>query len=164
MENANNPGKKARANPVYITPVLRQVYNSESSDELPEGDEEYKPSSKKKRQRKKKMAATNNKDDDEIAVLDEKINPKTKMRLIQNKSKTMRTTSSVQEMLKRIAEFSQSANTVDAAAGEESDDDSDLTCSVCMFSFWYSRQLQEHIRTQHGMDKQQTGHKQEGNQ
>ena len=157
MENTNNPAKKARANPVYITPVLRQVYNSESSDELPEGDEEYKPSSKKKRQRKKKMAATNNKDDDEIAVLDEKINQKTKLRLMQNKSKKGITTSSVQEMLKRISEFSQSANTVDAAA-EESDDDSDLSCSVCMSSFWYTRELQEHMRTDHGMDKQQTGH------
>ena len=163
MENTSNPAKKARANPVYITPVLRQVYNSESSDELPEGDEEYKPSSKKKRQRKKKTAATNNKDDDEIAVLDEKINPKTKMRLMQNKSKKMRTTSSVQEMLKRITEFSQSANTVDAA-GEESDDDSDLTCSVCLSSFWYTRELQEHMRTDHGMDKQQAGDKQESNQ
>ena len=156
MEIAKDPSKKARANPVYITPVLRQVYNSESSDELPEGDEEYKPSSKKKRQRKKKMAVTNNKDDDEIAVLDEKINPKTKMRLIQNKSKKIRTTSSVQEMLKRITEFSQSANTVDAA-GEESENDSDLTCSVCLSSFWYTRELQEHMRTDHGMNKQQTG-------
>ena len=164
MENANNPAKKVRANPVYITPVLRQVYNSESSDELPEGDDEYKPSSKKKRQRKKKMAATNNKDDDEIAVLDEKINHKTKLRLMQNKSKKGITTSSVQEMLKRISEFSQSANTVDAAAGEESDDDSDLTCSVCMSSYWHSRELQEHMRTEHGMDKQQAGDKQESNQ
>jgi hypothetical protein len=60
---------------VYITPVLRQ-YNSESSDELPEGDEEYKPLSKKKRQRKKKMAATNSKGDDEFAVLEEKKGPK----------------------------------------------------------------------------------------
>ena len=163
MENANNPAKKVRANPVYITPVLRQVYNSESSDELPEGDDEYKPSIKKKRQRKKKMAATNNKDDDEIAVLEEKIGPKTKMRLIQNKSTTKRKTSSVQDMMKRLAEFAKSANNIDAAA-EESDDDSDLTCSVCMSSFWYSRQLQEHMRTDHGMDKQQAGDKQESNQ
>ena len=54
MENTSNPKKKAQANPVYITPVLRQFYNSESSGE---GDEEYKPSSKKKRQRKRIDAA-----------------------------------------------------------------------------------------------------------
>ena len=143
--------------------MLRQVYNSESSDELPEGDEEYKPSSKKKRQRKKKTDSTNNKDDDEIAVLEEKIGPKTKMRLIQNKSTTKRKTSSVQDMMKRLAEFAKSANNIDAA-GEESDDDSDLTCSVCMSSYWYSRELQEHMRTEHGMDKQQAGDKQESNQ
>ena len=58
MEIAKDPAKKARANPVYITPVLRQVYNSETSDELPEGDEEYKPSSKKKRQRKTRQDKT----------------------------------------------------------------------------------------------------------
>ena len=62
-------------------------------------------------------------------------------------------------MMKRVAEFATSANNI-AAAAEESDDDSDLTCSVCMSSFWYSRQLQEHIRTQHGMHKQQGGDKQ----
>ena len=163
MENTHNPAKKARANPVYITPVLRQVYNSESSDELPEGDEEYKPSSKKKRQRKKKVVAASSKDDDEIAVLEEKIGPKTKMRLIQNKCTTKRKASSVQEMMKRLAEFAKSANNIEAAA-EESEEDSDLTCSVCMSSFWYSRQLQEHMRTDHGVDKQGTGHKQESNQ
>ena len=66
-------------------------------------------------------------------------------------------------MMKRLAEFAKSANNIDAAA-EESDDDSDLTCSFCMSSFWYSRQFQEHIRTQHGMDKQQAGDKQESDQ
>ena len=64
---------------MYITPVLRQVYNGESSDELPEGDTEYKPSSKKKRQRKRKDAANNKKHGDGIAVLEEKIGPKPKL-------------------------------------------------------------------------------------
>ena len=157
MENTNNPHKKARSNPVYITPVIRQVYNSESSDELPEGDAEYKPASKKKRQRKRKTPATKSKDDDDIAVLDEKITPKTKIRLMQNKIKIKSRTSSVQDIFRRLAEFSKSVNTVDAVA--ESEDDSDLTCSVCMSSFWYSRELEEHVRTAHGLDKQGTGEK-----
>ena len=147
------PAKKARANPVYITPVLRWVSNSDSSDDLPEGDTEYKPSSKKKRQRKRKIAATDNQDDEEISVLEEKINPKTKMKMMQKKSKTKRPTNSVQEMLKRLADFAQSANTTNAA-DEESEDDSHLTCNVCLTSFWYSGQLQEHMRTEHGVDRQ----------
>ena len=157
MENTNNPLKKARSNPVYITPVLRQVYNSESSDELPEGDAEYKPASKKKRQRKRKTPANKSKDDDDIAVLEEKITPKTKQRLMKNKIKTKSKTSSVQDIFRRLAEFSNSVNTVDA--GAESEDDSDLTCSVCMSSFRYSRELEEHMRTDHGLDKQGTGEK-----
>ena len=42
--------KKARANPVYITPVVRHEYRDDdsSSDDLPEGDDEYKPSGVKK--------------------------------------------------------------------------------------------------------------------
>ena len=148
MEDANckEAVKKARANPVYITPVLRSVYNSESSDELPEGDTEYKPASKKKRQRKRKIATDNSQDDDEVAVLEEKINPKTKVRLLQKKKKT----SAVQEMLKRLADFAKSTN--NAADDEESEDDSHLTCSVCLSSFWYTRHLQEHMSTDHGMN------------
>ena len=50
--------KKARANPVYITPVVRHEYRDDdsSSDDLPEGDDEYKPSGVKKQklQRKKR--------------------------------------------------------------------------------------------------------------
>ena len=162
MENASIPHKKARSNPVYITPVLRQVYNSESSDELPEGDAEYKPASKKKRQRKRKTPANKSKDEDEIAVLEEKITPKTKIRLMQNKMKTKSKTSSVQDIFRRLAEFSKSVNTVDAVA--ESEDDSDLTCSVCMSSFWYNRELEEHMRTEHGLDKQGTGDQQKGDE
>ena len=153
-DKVSEPPKKARANPVYITPVLRWVSNSDSSDDLPEGDTEYKPSSKKKRQRKRKIAATDNQDDEEISVLEEKINPKTKMKMMQKKSKTKRTTNSVQEMLKRLADFAQSANTT-SAADEESEDDSHLTCNVCLTSFWYSRQLQQHMRTEHGVDGQE---------
>ena len=62
---------------------------------------------------------------------------KTKMR--QNKSTTKSKTSSVQEMMKRLAEFAKSANSIDATA-------------------------EEHMRTDHGMNKQQTGHKQESGQ
>ena len=51
----------------------------------------------------------------------------TKIRLMQNESKTKRKTSSVQEMMKRLAEFAKSSNNIDAAA-EESDDASDLHC------------------------------------
>eukprot|EP00092_Neocalanus_flemingeri_P067060 GFUD01081785.1.p1 GENE.GFUD01081785.1~~GFUD01081785.1.p1 ORF type:complete len:160 (+),score=61.49 GFUD01081785.1:108-587(+) len=149
------PHKKARANPVYITPVLRRVSNSDSSDELPEGDTEYKPSSKKKRQRKRKIKAVDNQDDEEIAVLEEKINPKTKMMLMQKKKERKGPTNSVQEMLKRLAAFAKSANTTNSA-DEESEDDSYLTCSVCLTSFWYSRHLQEHMRTEHGADSQET--------
>ena len=144
-----SPVKKARSNPVYITPVLRQVYNSESSDELPEGDSEYTPASKKKRQRKRKAAATKNKNEDEIAVLQEKITPKTQLRLLQKKGNSKKKASSVQEMFKRLAEFSQSAKTT----ADESEDDSDLTCSVCQCSFWYKREVEEHVRTHHGMDR-----------
>ena len=46
---------------------------------------------------------------------------------MQNESKTKRKTSSVQEMMKRLAEFAKSSNNIDAAA-EESDDASDLYC------------------------------------
>jgi hypothetical protein len=84
------------------------------------------------------------------------------MQMIQNKSTTKRNTSSVQNMMKRLAEIDKSANNIDAVA-EDSDDDSDHTCSVYTSSFLYSRQLQKHIRTEHGMDKQQAD-KQESNQ
>eukprot|EP00092_Neocalanus_flemingeri_P067059 GFUD01081784.1.p1 GENE.GFUD01081784.1~~GFUD01081784.1.p1 ORF type:complete len:160 (+),score=50.19 GFUD01081784.1:107-586(+) len=151
------PHKKARANPVYITPVLRRVSNSDSSDELPEGDTEYKPSSKKKRQRKNKTTSTLNQYDEEISVLKEKINPQTKM-MMQKKNKTNRTTNSVEDMLRRLADFAKSADAANAA-DEESEDDSNLTCSVCLTSFWYSKQLQEHMRTEHGADSQETAGK-----
>ena len=148
MDDTDPPVKKPRANPVYITPVLRQVYNSESSDELPEGDSEYKPASKRKRQRKKKTPATKSKNDDEIAVLKEKITPKTQLRLLQNKGNSKKK-NSVQDIFKRLAEFSQSVQNADA----ESEDDSDLTCGVCMCSFWYKREVEEHMRSHHGRDR-----------
>ena len=148
--DSNTPYKKPRANPVYITPVVRQTYNSESSDDLPEGDSEYRPTGKRKKTRKKR-APTNDKDeDDEIAIVKEKINPKTKAKLMQKKTKSAKNGAAVQEMLKRLAEFSQSANTIKPGTEEAEDDDSDLTCSKCLISFWYSRELNEHNCQVHG--------------
>ena len=154
-EKHSKPVKKPRANPVYITPVIKWVSNSDTSDELPEDDTEYKPASGRKKQRKRKPTAAKTKQDDEIAVLKEKINPKTKMRMMQRKAH------SVQDMLKRLSDFAKSANTI-PAADEETEDDTHLTCSVCMTSFWYTRLLEEHMRTEHGtigiMDKDKMEH------
>ena len=123
--------KKPRANPVYITPIVRTEYrDDDSSDSLPEGDDEYKPGGKKKQKRVKRKADT---DDESYEA------PKRKKK-----------SNSVQDMLAKLEKFAK--NTASKGKNEQhSDDDSHLTCPVCMTSYWYTSELREHMRRDHGM-------------
>jgi len=111
-----------------------------------------------------------NSDDDEIAILEEKITPKTKMRLLHKKkiiakggggAKTVIRVNSAQgkQLLRKIASTGsvpKSASMVTKPAvkkdDDDSDDDSQLTCSICMSSFWYANQTYEHMKSAHSIE------------
>jgi len=107
--------------------------------------------------------------DDEIAIIEEKITPKTKMRLLHKKkilakgggAKTVIRVNSAQgkQLLRKIATTGavpKAANSVTKPTikkdEEDSDDDSQLTCSICLSSFWYANQTYDHMKTAHSIE------------
>ena len=111
----------------------------------------------------------NDNSDDEIAIIEEKITPKTKMRLMHKKkimakgggAKTVIRVNSAQgkQLLRKIASTGsvpKSANAVTKPTikkdDDDSDDDSQLTCSICLSSFWYANQTYDHMRTAHSIE------------
>merc|ERR1712227_57406 len=90
----------------------------------------YKPGGKKKQKRVKRKADT---DDESYEA------PKRKKK-----------SNSVQDMLAKLEKFAK--NTASSGKNEQqSDDDSHLTCPVCLTSYWYTSELREHMRRDHGM-------------
>jgi len=108
--------------------------------------------------------------DDEIAIIEEKITPKTKMRLMHKKkimakggggAKTVIRVNSAQgkQLLRKIASTGavpKSAIAVPTSSAkkydDDSDDDSQLTCSICLSSFWYANQTYEHMKSAHSIE------------
>lgn len=101
--------------------------------------------------------------DDEICVLEEKITPKTKQKILQRKKmlakgggavKTIIRVNSSQgkQMLKKIAESGLVASSVTPVAKDEDEEDIQLTCPVCLSCFWYPNQTHEHMRSVHNIE------------
>lgn len=113
-----------------------------------------------------KGAALSMKDDsdDEICVLEEKITPKTKQKILQRKKllakggsvKTVIRVNSSQgkQMLKKIAASGlvSSAMNPFSASNMEDEEDEQLTCPVCLSSFWYPNQTSEHMKSVHNIE------------
>ena len=111
----------------------------------------------------------NDNSDDEIAIIEEKITPKTKMRLMNKKkviakgdgAKTVIHVNSAQgkQLLRKIASTGsvpKSATVLTKPAAKKDDDDSDddsqLTCSICLSSFWYADKTYEHMKSAHSIE------------
>merc|ERR1719430_874115 len=105
--------------------------------------------------------------DDEIAIIEEKITPKTKMRLLHKKkilakgggAKTVIRVNSAQgkQLLRKIASTgsvpkSAVTTSVTKKFDDDSDDDSQLTCSICLSSFWYANQTFDHMESAHSIE------------
>ena len=110
--------------------------------------------------------------EEEISIIEEKITPKTKMRLLHKKkilaakgsaggAKTVIRVNSAQgkQLLRKIASTGsvpKSASMVSSSAVSKDDDDSDddyqLTCSICLSSFWYANQTYDHMKSVHNVE------------
>ena len=53
---------------------------------------------------------------------------------------------------KAVAAEARPAPVAEPKKAEETEDD-DLTCSMCLSSFWYKNELLEHMKTTHNVDK-----------
>eukprot|EP00092_Neocalanus_flemingeri_P010384 GFUD01011192.1.p1 GENE.GFUD01011192.1~~GFUD01011192.1.p1 ORF type:complete len:641 (+),score=221.43 GFUD01011192.1:47-1969(+) len=110
-----------------------------------------------------------NSDEDEIAIIEEKITPKTKMRLMHKKkmmakeggAKTVIRVNSAQgkQLLRKIVSTGAVPKSASAVTkptikkdADDSDDDSQLTCSICLSSFWYANQTFEHMKKAHSIE------------
>lgn len=100
--------------------------------------------------------------DDEIAIISEKITPKTKLKLMHNQkrlpssmvkignaNKGKRVTANFGQKI-----FQQIKKPEPVAPPKEVDpfeDDEDLTCRICLNAFWYKSQILEHLKTVHSV-------------
>ena len=108
-------------------------------------------------------------EDEEIAIVSEKITPKTQHRLTQlkkmyqlnmqkkfqaanKKGQFMRNGNKV---VRTIINKAQLLNPLKKLEEEETaffEDDEDLSCSLCMNSYWYKREIYEHLMVEHDID------------
>jgi hypothetical protein len=101
--------------------------------------------------------------DDEIMIVSEKITPKTKLKLIQKQQKrTASGSSSVLVKKQIVGSGSLLRKPTDIAAKNKEaavtktednldDDDDDLTCRVCLSSFWYKNEVMDHLQSVHSV-------------
>lgn len=101
--------------------------------------------------------------DDEIAIISEKITPKTKLKLLQNQRRhlsTMVKAGNANRGRKPNTNFGrkiiqpQVKKPQPPPPPKEVDpfeDDEDLTCRICLNAFWYKTQIVEHLKTVHSV-------------
>lgn len=104
--------------------------------------------------------------DDEICVLEEKITPKTKQKILQRKKmlakgivgKTVIRVNSNQgkQMLKKIASTgvvpTPTSSTNNSKFKDDDEEDIQLTCPVCLSCYWYPNQTHEHMKSVHNIE------------